>query len=418
MLRLVGFARFLVAAAAAVLLSRAAPARAAAPARPCAGDNGRMDTGCVESCPLRTSRSGSPSDLFVAKLRTLSSTGHHVRGPALATPVAQFHVASIPFGKEAAGRWRQNGLWAGPCAGLSAVFRATAIDDKDPRKFVELYELRYGSEVTARRVGALLASSWRWNGHPFIAVQRGTSVLVAEGRYGAWGAVEAVGAHLAGTIPAAGGPPALALCDKGASRRPIFQGDGLAVHVLGFAASGQLAWLDAAAGPRGETVWTLHVTNLVDDRELVSRKYRTAAPGADAFCAEHRADAGQLLSDQAVSGGVFAAFDKAAADGEPLDVVLRGDASGRTEIVMEGPLGTKVLGRLPASMASPRTLGFVRSPFEERVAVLVLAESGPVGTTRQAGRAAVRVFGGRLDKRWIPRPSTPQLVSSAAPVRR
>jgi hypothetical protein len=317
-------------------------------------------------------------------------------------------VASIPFGKEAAGRWRQNGLWAGPCAGLVAVFRATALDDKDPRKAVEVYELRYGSEVAARRVGALLATAWRWNGHPFIAVQHGASVLVAEGRFGAWGTLEAVGAHLAGAIPPAAGPPALALCDKGSPRRPIFQGEGLAVHVLGFAASGQLAWLEATTGQSGESVWTLHVTNLVDDRELAARAYRTPQPGADAFCAQHRADAGQLLADQAVSGAAFTAFDKTGADGEPLAVVLRRDASDRTEIVMERPLGTKVLGRLPTSITSARTLGFIRSPFEERVAVLVLAKGGPTGG------AAVRVFGARLDKRWVPHAPPARLVSTAA----
>jgi len=415
-----GVPRFLVAAAAGVLLSRAAPAAAAAtpatiaPARACATDNGRHDAGCFEACVLGTGHLGAPSDSFVAKLRTLSAAGHHVRGSVLPAPVSRFRVASAPFGKEAAGRWRQNGLWAGPCAGLTAVFHATAVEDKDPRKLVELYELRYGSELAARRVGALLASSWRWNGHPFIAVQRDSSVLVVEGRYGAWGALEAVGAHLAGTIPAAG-PPALALCDKGSPRHPIFQGEGVAVHVLGFAASGQLAWLESSAGQAGDTLWALHVTNLVDDRELVARTYRTAAPGADAFCAQHRADAGQLLADQAVSGASFTGFDKTAADGEPLEVVLRRDPAGRTEIVMQGAPGTKVLGRLPASIISARALGFIRSPFEERVAVLVLARGGP---TAPAGRAVVRVLGGRLDKRWVPRALPAQLASTAAPAAR
>ncbi len=403
--------RFLIAAAAAVLLSRAAPAAAGPQARPCATDSGRNGSGCVESCPLRGSSAGSPSDLFLSKLRTLSSADHHLRpapGAALARAVSPFRVASIPFGKEAAGRWRQNGLWAGPCAGLTAVFRATALDDKDPRKAVDVYELRYRSEVAARRVGALLATSWGWNGRPFITVQRGASVLVAEGRFGAWGTLEAVGAHLAGAIPAAPGPAALGLCDKVAPRPPIFQGEGLAVHVLGFAASGQLAWLEATTAQSGASVWTVHVTNLVDDRELAARKFRTARAGADAFCAEHRADAAQLLADQAVSGAAISAFDKTAADGEPLAVALRRDSSDRTEIVIEGPLGTKVLGRLPASIASARALGFIRSPFEERAAVLVLGKSGP------SGGAVVRVFGGRLDKRWLPHAPSPRLVSAAA----
>lgn len=396
-----------------MLLSRAACAFAAASAtaRPCAKDDGRHDAGCLESCVLPARSPGGPSDMFLSKLRALSTAGHHLRAgaaAAAATPVSRFHVASIPFGKEAAGRWRQNGLWAGPCAGLTAAFRATAVDDKDPRKIVDLYELRYGSEVAARRIGALLASSWGWNGHPFVAVQRGASVLVAEGRYGAWGTLEAVGSLLAGAIPPASGPAALALCEKDSPPRPIFEGEGLAIHVLGFAASGQLAWLEATSAPSGETAWTLHVTNLVDDHEVAARTYRTPRASADAFCAQHRAEASQLLADQAVSGAAFSGFDQTTAGGEPLGVVVRRHPSGRAEIVMEGPLGTKVLGRLPKSVASARPLGFIRSPFEERVAVLVLAKGGP------SGRPTLRVFGGRLDKRWIARSTPAQLVSTAA----
>jgi hypothetical protein len=402
--------RFLVAAGAAVLLSRGDRASAGALFPACGARNPHKQAACVESCPVPVSPAVRASEPFLAKLRTLPSTGHHVRaaaGPHLATALSQFRVASVPFSKEAAARWRHNGLWAGPCAGLTGVFVATAVDDKDPRKVVDLYELRYGAEAAARRVAALLGSSWDWNGHPFIADQRGANVLVAEGRYGAWGTLETVAAHFAGTVPAAAGPAALALCDKGAKRQPIFQGQGVVIHVLGFAPSGALAWLEATVGQGAATVWTLHVTNLVNDRDLAVRTYRTAAPGPDAFCAQDRNDAAQLLAEEAVSGGAFSAFDGAGPDGDPLSVVTRRGPAAHMEIVMEGRPGTKVLGRLPASITSARTLGFIRSPFEERVAVLVLTG----GTATQ--RAAVRVFGGRLDKRWIARPS-PELASTAA----
>lgn len=388
---------------AAGLLGLLGARAAAATPRSCAAGDGREAEGCVEACTLPGTSEARASDAFLAKLRTLPATGHHVMvNPGLwgATALSELRVASIPFGKESAARWRQNGLWAGPCAGLSGAFQATAVDDKDPKKVVDLYELRYANETSARRVAALLTTSWDWNGHPFIALQRGTSVIVAEGRYGAWTALETVGAHFGGAVTSRHAPVALALCDPRASRRPprpLFEAGGLRVHVLGFAPSGELAWLAATAGEGGGTLWTLHVTNLVNDREVAARTYRTAGPGPDAFCAEHRADAGLLLADRGVSGGEVATFDKAAPDGEPLKVSIQRGTSSANDVVMAGALGTKVLGRLPVTAGEARTLGFIRSPFEERVAVLVLI------TDARTGRAAVRVLGGRLDKRWMAR---------------
>ncbi len=376
----------------------AGPARAVP--RACGAGEPREAQGCVEVCALPAAADARPSDQFLAKLRALPSTGHHVMvkpGRWGAPALPELRVTSIPFGKEAAARWRQNGLWAGPCAGLTAAFQATAVDDRDPRKLVDLYELRYAGEMPARRVAALLASSWDWNGHPFVVVQRGASVIVAEGRYGAWSALESVAAHFGGTAPARNAPAALALCDGRAKRQPLFQADGLRLHVLGFAPSGELAWLVATAGQGGDTLWTLHVTNLVTDREIAARTYHTAGSTPEAFCAEHRADAGTLLAQRGVSSADFTAFDTASAAGEPLTLsIQRGSASGEA-IVMEGAPGSKVLGRLPASVTEARTLGFIRSPFEERVAVLVVTKDAA------AGRLAVRVLGGRLDKRWIAR---------------
>ena len=354
--------------------------------------------GCVEACELHAGPELRPSDVFLAKLRTMAPTGHHLGarpGTPLATPVAQFHVASIPLKKEAAARWRQNGLWAGPCSGLAAVFEARAVDDQAPQNVVDIHELHYTSEAAARRVVSLLDTSWDWNGHPFIAVQRGANVVVVEGRYGALSALEATGAHFGGTIYPRGEPVPLPVCDKRARRQPIFQGDGLTVHVLGFAPSGELAWLEGTAAPAGGTVWTMHVSNLVNDREVAERTYRTPGPGPDAFCAEHRAEAGALLSDRGVSGGEFSAFDKPTIDGAPMNVLIRASSSAQ-EIVMQGPPGSKVLGRLPASSGPARALGFIRSPFEERVAVLILVKDG------STGRPRLRVLGGRLDKRWLP----------------
>jgi len=360
--------------------------------------NGPQGAGCVEVCALRAPPEARASDLFLTKLRGIAPTGHHLAGtpgPPMAKAVSQFRVASIPFNKDEAVRWRQNGLWAGPCSGLSAVFEASAVNDKDAKNVVDLYELHYASDATARRVAALLGTSWDWNGHPFIAVQKGPNVIVAEGRYGSWSALEAIGAHFGGAVFPRGGPVPLPVCDQGARQRPIFQGDGLTVHVLGFAPSGELAWMEGRSGPGGATVWTMHVSNLVNDREVAARTYRTGGPTAAAFCAEHRAEAGALLSERGVTGGEFTAFDKLSLDGAAVGVTIVPASALSREIVMQGAAGSKVLGRLPASAGEARALGFIRSPFEERVAVLVLTKDAA------SGRPGLRVLGGRLDKGWL-----------------
>lgn len=368
--------------------------------------NDPQGAGCIETCELPARPEARASDLFLGKLRELAPTGHHLTakpGQPLASALSQFRVASIPLGKDDAARWRQNGLWAGPCAGLSAVFEASAVDDKDPRNLVDLYELHYASDAAARRVAALLGSSWDWNGHPFIAVQRGANVIVAEGRYGAWSALETMGGHFGGAVFPRGAPAPVPVCDPKARPRPIFQGDGLTVHVLGFGPSGELAWLEGRDGQAGATVWTMRVSNLVNDREVATRTWRTATATTAAFCAEHRADAGALLSERGVAGGQFSAFDKATLDGGALSVAIQPaasssqDSKASKEIVMQAPSGTKVLGRLAPDAGAAKALGFIRSPFEDRVAVLVLVKDA------QSGKPGLRVLGGRLDKGWLRR---------------
>ena len=317
--------RSLAAVASLLSLSFALEASARASQRACSA-NDTTGGGCVEACALRAGPEVRASDLFAAKLRTVARTGYHLGGTPgapSASAVSGFSVASIPLEKEAAARWRQNGLWAGPCSGLVAVFQASVINDKDAKNVVDLFELRYTSEATARRIAALLETSWDWNGHPFIAVHRGPDVIVAEGRYGALSALEAVGAHFGGMIYLRRAPVALPMCETGSNKRPLFEGDGLTVHVLGFAPSGELAWLEATAGEGGGTTWTLRVNNLVNDRELAVRTYLTDRQGAEAFCAQHRAAAGELLSERGVSVGAFSAFDKPTIDGAPLTVLIQ-----------------------------------------------------------------------------------------------
>jgi hypothetical protein len=365
------------------LLGSALEGGARAAPRECAR-SGPRDPGCFESCALAPAPGLQASAPLVAKLRAIAPGGVHA--------LSELRVASIPLEKEAAARWRQNGLWAGPCAGLAAAFQAKAGDGRDPGRAVDVYQLRYTSEAAARRVAALLETSWNWNGHPFIVVRRGPDVNVVEGRYGAWSALEAVGARLGGSVYPRTAPVPLALCDPRAKPRPLFRGGGLTVHVLGFAPSGELAWLEERGGAAGVGAWTLRVTNLVNDRESAARTYQTKEAGIAAFCRAAQADAGRLLRDHAIGGAGVTAFDAPSIDGGPVRVTVEQSPAGETRIVMHGPAGTKVLG---LAAAGARPLGLLQSPFEERVAALILDSDA-------GGRPALRVLGGRLDKRWLP----------------
>jgi hypothetical protein len=61
---------------------------------------------------------------------------------------------------------------------------------------------------------------------------------------------------------------------------------------------------------------------------------------------------------------------------------------------MLGEKGSAVIGRVRAAKERAELLGFLRSPFEARVATMVLTR-GP-----KEGELALQVFGGRLDKGW------------------
>ena len=52
-----------------------------------------------------------------------------------------------------------------------------------------------------------------------------------------------------------------------------------------------------------------------------------------------------------------------------------------------------MLGRVHTTKDRAELLGFLRSPFEARVAAVVLSRP-------TEGDVAIRVFGGRLDKGW------------------
>jgi len=352
--------------------------------------------GCRETCTLPPDSGEKPSEYFLAKLRSIKPTKHHIDtvfGDALLRTLPTFYVAPFYLSAQDVSSWKQNGRWAGPCTDLVAVFYSKAVEDKDPRNAVELYELRYPTEAKARRVATLLNTSWDWNYHPKLAVPSGRSVIVAEGRHRAWNAMDAVAAHLGWPRSARRRPTVLPLCDRDSGSTPVFSGAGLVLHVVGFSPSGGIAWLEERAQPTGGAAWQLRVVDLMNDREVAGRTFDVRKSGAAAFCVRHAADAVTLLTERGISVAAFPAFDKPTPDVDPSAVLIRARSDAGSEVVMQGRQGSKVLGKLPAAADVTRALGFLRSSFEARVAVVVASKGSD-------GRLVVRVLGGRLDKGW------------------
>ena len=358
--------------------------------------------GCIESCDLPKDADEHASESFIAKLRTIGPTGHHIDtslGDALLSRGFSFRVLAFELPTERAKRWEQNHRWAGPCTGLVALFHSKAVEDKDTKDVVNLYELRYRTEAEARRAASLLETSWDWNYHPFVAVHSGRSVFVAEGRHRAWDALGRVAKHFGGEFRRRSRAPVPALCDRDGEVPPVFSdaAEGLAVHVLGFSPTGHLAWLEerSKAGGTGAT-WSLRVADLVNDRELAGKTYQVLRKGAEGLCRPHGADLGVLLSEQQIAAAAFPAFDKPTPAADPTGLVIRAGAASRAEVVLLGRQGSKVLGTISAGSSAAQVLGFLRSPFEARVAAMILVK----GTVKDS--ATLRVFGGRLDRGWKP----------------
>jgi hypothetical protein len=159
---------------------------------------GRDD--CVEACELPKDVDLQPSEAFVAKLRSIGATGHHIDsvfGAALVRRRYEFrNFYSSKLSPDGGRPWWQNGRWVGPCTGLVAYFYSKAVEDSDPKNVVELYELRYASEVDAARVATLLTTSWAWAYHPYDTMLFGKSAILVEGRHRAWSAYTRVLKHL------------------------------------------------------------------------------------------------------------------------------------------------------------------------------------------------------------------------------
>jgi hypothetical protein len=114
------------------------------------------------------------------------------------------------------------------------------------------------------------------------------------------------------------------------------------------------------------------------------------------LCSVHGAALASLLTEQGIAESSFATFDQPKPGTDPSGLEVRGTSPARSEVVLRGQHGSKVLGTIASPPEATRALGFLRSPFEARVAALVLSKSA------NGAGVALHVFGGRLDKGWKP----------------
>jgi hypothetical protein len=209
------------------------------------------------------------------------------------------------------------------------------------------------------------------------------------------------------------------VCDLAANGDALWKvggGDAPAatsVFVLGFSPSGRLGWLEQRTTARdGAAEWTVHVTALANGRSVATQTYRAGKGGVASLCARHAREVASLLRANGVTTTQAVALKQPATDTDPTAVELRaatfddGTGGSAFDLVLRGSAGSKVIGILPHAegAAPPAVLGFIRSPFERRVAVPVTEEAaGPRGRTE----TRVQFYGGRLDRGWTPDESTP-----------
>ncbi len=210
----------------------------------------------------------------------------------------------------------------------------------------------------------------------------------------------------------------LPVCDLAETGDPLWKLDGddaraaTSVFVLGFSPSGRLGWLEQRNARDGAVEWIVHVTALANGRSVATQTYRAARGGVASLCARHAREVASLLTANGVTTTGAVALNQPAVDGDPTAVELRaatfetGGGDRAFDLVLRGSSGSKVIGILPHAegTAPPAVLGFIRSPFERRVAVPVTEEAaGPRGRTE----TRVQFYGGRLDRGWTPDESQP-----------
>ncbi len=389
------------------------------------------EVGCYERC-LLADTTETPSPFFLEKLGSIAPTKHHidtVYGAQHATRLPGLGIVNVGgVSPEAAARWSQNRRYAGPCTKLVAVFHSKAVENADDKNVVDLYELRYPDAEAARRIQTLLTfparGNWDWNYHPFSAAYHDRSVFVIEGRWRAWSAFRAVAAHFGAPIINKHRPAVLPPCGPTPEGKPLLAIAGhdgnpaLSVFALGFSPTGRLAWLEQRVRPGDRDVeWSIQVVDLINDRALPGKSFHVAR-GVNAMCAQHGAEVGDLLQESAISASVDLALEQPTPGKDPTGVALRpapaggGTSLGAIDVVLRGLPGEKKIGVLPqpGGGTAPTVIGFLRSPFEPRVAVAVVQP-------RDADRRgpAIRFFGCRLDKRWTPPPASSQPGAARQP---
>jgi hypothetical protein len=284
------------------------------------------------------------------------------------------------------------------------------VEDADDKNVVDLYELRYPDAAAARRIQSLLTfpqlHMWDWNYHPYSAAHDDRSVFVIEGRWRAWSAFKRVASHFGAPIIGRQPPPVLPPCGPNPEGKPLLAIAGmegrpsLTVFALGFSATGRLAWLEQRSTAGGGVEWTVRVVDLINDRQLAEKTYRSGA--VSTLCTRQGAEVTGLLGENGITAGVDLDLEQPGTDKgkDPTGVELRAATGAPTiDVVLRAAAGEKRIGTLrqAAGTAAPTVLGFLRSPYEARVAVAV------VQSVADAKRnLALHFFGGRLDKRWTP----------------
>jgi hypothetical protein len=250
----------------------------------------------------------------------------------------------------------------------------------------------------------------------------GRSVIIVEGRPRGLPAFRRVAQHFgAQRADAPANQAEVGPCDRDADEgKPTIDVPGpgpqaaLAVFALGFSASGRFAWLEQrrAAGA-GAVEWSLHVTDLVDDRALAAQSFTVKRKGLVGLCVRHGRELARALAENGINSRVPSTLEQPEPSKDPVAVEFRrAHAAEATDegpmlndLILRGRAGSKRIASLPDAQAAPggntagapKVLGIVRSPFERRVAVAVAHD---VVATNGAHSTVVQFFGGRLDKGW------------------
>jgi hypothetical protein len=186
----------------------------------------------------------------------------------------------------------------------------------------------------------------------------------------------------------------------------------LAFYPLGFSRSGRFAWLESRRGFDSDDYnWILYAVDLNSDRQLVERELPLKSASVQALCARYDAAIARVLDKLDVEHGRALALEQPEATRAPSAVELapgRRDREGHKtpyRVLLRGKDGVKQLGILwrvevdsgQPPLGVPKLAGILRSPFEQRVAVLATQQMiGDEG----AEITMVKVLGGRLDRGW------------------